>query len=174
MLAILCMYVIHSQVTRFKLDYIKKIKMFVFPISTKMLSLDGDKTIKSRRGMERAGRSAMVHTSKRIMMKARQSGSDSLLGLLTPSEQIGPSPAQLMFGRSPDAYMSAGSEHITTSHAEAQRGLMQRLGTCTITAVRRNDLLVMSARRSVRSLTSIRNGAKLKSPKSCLMNRILF
>jgi len=44
-----------------------------------------------------------VKTAKRLMIKATESGSDPLFALLdwrnTPSEQLGASPAQLMFGR---------------------------------------------------------------------------
>jgi len=44
-----------------------------------------------------------VKCAKRLLIKARESGEDPFLALLewrnTPSEQLGPSPAQLLFGR---------------------------------------------------------------------------
>ena len=64
-----------------------------------------------------------VKTAKRLMIKATESGSDPLFALLdwrnTPSEQLGASPAQLMFGRrtrtrltTPKVLLSAASAHV--------------------------------------------------------------
>jgi len=61
-------------------------------------------TTSSPRYSQSNGRSEnAVKTCKRIMTRAQEAGIDPLLALLewrnTPSEQLGPSPAQLMFGR---------------------------------------------------------------------------
>jgi len=76
-------------------------------------------TTSSPRFPQSNGRSEnAVKTAKRLMTKASESGGDPLLSLLdwrnTPSEQLGVSPAQLMFGRrtrtrlpTPDVLLSA-------------------------------------------------------------------
>jgi hypothetical protein len=64
-----------------------------------------------------------VKTAKRIMTKAREANSDPLLALLewrnTPSEQLGPSPAQLIFGRRTRTRIPTANKLLETptSHA---------------------------------------------------------
>jgi hypothetical protein len=64
-----------------------------------------------------------VKTAKRLMMKASESGSDPLLALLdwrnTPSEQLGPSPAQLMFGRRTRTKLPTADALLQTPSATA-------------------------------------------------------
>ena len=62
-----------------------------------------------------------VKTAKRLMMKATESGGDPLLALLdwrnTPSEQLGASPAQLMFGRQTRTRLPTTNALLTTPAA---------------------------------------------------------
>jgi hypothetical protein len=64
-----------------------------------------------------------VKTAKRIMTKAREAGSDAFLALLewrnTPSEQLGPSPAQLMFGRRTRTRLPTANTLLDTSTSHA-------------------------------------------------------
>ena len=69
-----------------------------------------------------------VKTAKHLMLKASESGGDTLMALLdwrnTPSEQLGASPAQLMFGRC-TVYAHATSDVLlsTASAIKAQDAL---------------------------------------------------
>ena len=75
------------------------------------------------------GRSeAAVKTAKRLMSKSTESGNDPLLALLdwrnTPSEQLGLSPAQLMFGRRTRTKLpTADALLMTPTAAAAQASL---------------------------------------------------
>jgi hypothetical protein len=71
-----------------------------------------------------------VKVAKRIMTKATESGSDPLLALLdwrnTPSEQLGLSPAQLMFGRRTRTRLPATDALLSTpTSTAAQQALTE-------------------------------------------------
>ena len=73
---------------------------------------------------------AGVKMAKRLMMKASESGSDPLLALLdwrnTPSEQLGPSPAQLMFGRRTRTRLPTADALLSTPSAAAAQGALSK------------------------------------------------
>lgn len=66
---------------------------------------------------------AAVKCAKKLLIKARESGEDPFLALLewrnTPSEQLGPSPAQLLFGRRTRTRLPTAGQLLDTptSHA---------------------------------------------------------
>lgn len=64
-----------------------------------------------------------VKTAKRMMIKAREAGVDPFLALLewrnTPSEQLGPSPVQLMFGRRTRTRLPTANTLLDTSTSHA-------------------------------------------------------
>ena len=69
-----------------------------------------------------------VKTAKRLMIKAREAGTDPLLALLewrnTPSEQLGPSPVQLLFGRRTRSCLPTANKLLQTqSSAVASEAL---------------------------------------------------
>ena len=83
-------------------------------------------TTSSPRFPQSNGRSEnAVKTAKRLMLKACESGSDPLLALLdwrnTPSEQLGSSPAQIMFGRRTRTRLPMSNILLTTPIAPAAR-----------------------------------------------------
>ena len=66
---------------------------------------------------------AAVKTAKRIMIKAGETNTDPFLALLefrnTPSEQLGPSPAQLMFNRRTRTLLPTANRLLDTPSASA-------------------------------------------------------
>jgi hypothetical protein len=86
-------------------------------------------TTSSPRFPQSNGRSEnAVKTAKRLMMKANESGCDPLLALLdwrnTPSEQLGPSPAQLMFGRRTRTRLPTADVLLSTPTAAAAQAAL--------------------------------------------------
>src|SRR5208282_4982835 len=73
---------------------------------------------------------AGVKMAKRLMMKASESGCVPLLSLLdwrnTPSEQLGPSPAQLMFGRRTRTRLPTADALLSTPSAAAAQGALSK------------------------------------------------
>ena len=69
-----------------------------------------------------------VKSAKRLMIKAKESGSDPLLALLdwrnTPSEQLGVSPAQLMFGRRTRTRLPTPITLLSTPSARDAQGAL--------------------------------------------------
>ena len=69
-----------------------------------------------------------VKTAKRLMLKASESHGDPLMALLdwrnTPSEQLGPSPAKLMFGRRTRTRLPEADVLLSTPSAAAAKSAL--------------------------------------------------
>ena len=86
-------------------------------------------TTSSPRYAQSNGRSEnSVRTAKRIMTKAREAGADPYLALLewrnTPSEQLGLSPAQLLFGRRTRTRLPTANKLLDTTTTPAARSAL--------------------------------------------------
>jgi transposase InsO family protein len=71
-----------------------------------------------------------IKTIKRLMIKARQDGSDPLLALLdwrnTPSEQLGVSPTQILFGRRSRTLLPCSDKLLQTPYSSQARIALER------------------------------------------------
>ena len=74
-----------------------------------------------------------VKTAKRLMEKASQDGEDPFLALLawrnTPSEQLGPSPAQIMFGRRTRTHLPTTTQLMASPHDATAHDALVRAKT---------------------------------------------
>jgi hypothetical protein len=115
-----------------------------------------------------------------MMTKAREANTDPLLAILewrnTPSEQLGPSPAQILMGRRTRSRLPTSNKLLETPLSfptnRALANAKERQAYRHITTVGpKNGRLSMSVRRYGSSSTTARTGERLRSPKSSRIGR---